>query len=672
MPLKQNLEQHKQNLTPAQITQIMNLQNELLQDIVLVNQTQATLDKLCHLAEHLLPNAVASIMLLDNDKQGLHVFAAPSIPDVAIQALNGLQPGPHAGSCGTAVYREEPVFVSNTFTDKRWENLKQIAYDFNICACWSMPVLNEQGQAIGSFALSSFESRKPEPFHRKILDTCAFLVGIILQRKQQQNLLEERNQLTEEINTELQLTLEVANKAKHEAEQANHAKSVFLAGMSHELRTPLNSILGYTQILARDRHLGQKQHEGIDIIYNSGKHLLSIINDILDISKIESGQMHLHQYEFDFQSFLQDLSVLFQTRAQTLTSVHYRPDFASDLPQVIYADDTRLRQILFNLLDNAFKFTHQGNIYFQVLVHEQQLHFKIQDQGIGIDKQHVDKIFSPFLQLGNVLNKAEGTGLGLSITKNLIEMMSGQLDLNSELGSGTEVCVSLPLQLGQHQPSITNPLIACAYRAPASQVYRLLIADDHKESRRLLFELLSPLGFIIKTVADGKQALLETQMWQPDLIFMDLMMPEMNGLDAIAQIKQDPSTLHIPIVAISASVYPEHKNDSLSLGSKAFIAKPFVLNQITQVIGQCLPLEWDYENVTTSPAETRVTALNISPVQSQRLHDLLEQGDRHALEVYLESIKVDLDAELLAKLQQLIKNFDDEGLYALLDTQRVD
>ncbi len=446
--------------------------------------------------------------------------------------------------------------------------------------------------------------------------TTFVLSAVINENRQAEATLKKLNneleQRVEERTAQLQ-------KAKQTADAANQSKSDFLANMSHELRTPLNGILGYAQIMNRSQSWGEKERNGVSIIYQCGSHLLTLINDILDISKIEAGKLDLHPKAFHFPSFLQSIVEIVRIRTeQKQIDLIYLPD--SELPEGIEADEKRLRQVLINLLGNAVKFTDRGSVTFKVEVtkHEESLdcqssienrkskiqnrliRFQIEDTGVGMTPDSMTKIFTPFEQVGDTHRKTEGTGLGLAISTKIVNLMDSKIEVTSDFGSGSTFAFTVNFPLAADWVNAAATATGKQIVGYQGTQKTILVVDDNWQNRSVIVSLLAPIGFAVVEAENGEDGLAKAAKIKPDLIIADLSMPVMDGFEMLRQLRSSESLKNLRTVVSSASVYEMDRQKSLDAGGDDFLPKPVQLEELFFIVEKHLKIKWNYQQTASN------------------------------------------------------------------------
>lgn len=419
------------------------------------------------------------------------------------------------------------------------------------------------------------------------------------------------------------LSKDSAIASKVEAEEANMAKSVFLSNMSHEIRTPLNAINGYSQILLRNDTLDEDTREAIKTMDRSGKNLLNLINDILDISKIEAGKSELSCANFNLSGLIANLKSLFELRCDQ-KGLDWEVNELSG-PTWVYGDMVKLQQILTNLISNAVKFTESGRVSLSVSSHDNnQFHFSITDTGPGIDASHHEKIFEPFGQETTSFKRG-GTGLGLSISKKLVELMGSELLLESRPGEGSNFHFIVVLPRGEELEFPANtPTLKVLCLAEGQEV-RALVVDDVKDNRGVVSGLLSDIGVTVYEAENGKEGVELARRLLPNIIFMDIRMPLMNGEQATKLIRNEFGRDKIKIVAITASALDHKREYYLNMGFDDYISKPFREESIYQCLGNLLNVEFMHDDEEISPSiSQQISSLDFSRLSlTEELHGKL-------------------------------------------------
>ena len=505
----------------------------------------------------------------------------------------------------------------------------------------------------------------------------------ITDHKQAEKLLADYNRTLEQQvsdrTLELQREIIERKRAEDAAQAANQAKSTFLANMSHELRTPLNAILGFSQLMNRSSNLLPEQQENLGIITRSGEHLLALINQVLDLSKIEAGRATINPTNFDLYRLLNDLEYMFQLQVQSkgLQLVFER---MPDVPQYVQTDDIKLRQVLINLLANAVKFTSKGGICVRIKTEREPgtIDFEIEDTGAGIDADELENLFEAFVQTKTGQQSQQGTGLGLTIARSFVQLMGGEMSVNSAAGRGTifkfDIKINLVATANCTPQQPTSRVIAIAPNQPK---YRILIADDAWDSRQFLVKLLSPFGFEIYEACNGIEVIESWEKNSPHLIFMDLRMPKMDGYEASKGIKTTTKGQSTAIVAVTASSFDEEKAVIISAGCDNFIRKPFREENIFDAMQKLIGVQFIWEPLTPTPvvSETDVNVLTkaaFASLPAELVANSYQAISNLDIEVMQKKISQigELNQPLAEAIATCMKNFQYEQLLDLMQPLR--
>ncbi len=568
---------------------------------------------------------------------------------------------------------QENVVLSNATAEG---NFTQDAYVIKHCpkSVLGMPLLN-QGKLTGILYLeNNLTEGAFTPQRLQVLSLLSSQMAISIENSLLYNNLEQK---IAERTGELEQEVVERQRAEKAAKVASQAKSDFLSNMSHELRTPLNGILGYAQILRRGKDLEESQVTGLNTIYQSGNHLLTLINDILDLSKIEARKLELYPDTIHFSGFIESISGIIRMRAEQ-KDVYFSYEAIGELPTGILVDEKRLRQILINLLGNAIKFTDKGEVTLivssvnKVTDNQTLIRFEVKDSGVGMTPEQLNKIFLPFEQVGDTKRRAAGTGLGLAISRQLVELMGSEIFVSSEFGKGSHFWfeVALPI-VDVKEEAMQKTQQITGYQGKRRTI---LIVDDKQENRDVLFSMLTMLGFNVVEASNGQECVAQAKEIQPDMIFMDLIMPVITGFEAVQLLRQMPEFKDTPIIANSASVFEADQKKSLIAGCNAFMPKPVEEDKLFRLLVEYLKLEWIYKEVRLESDEKSKKAKSAPmipppPEELETLYKLAMMGNMRKIKEQATQLEA-LDQKyqpFASKLQELAKGFKRKQILALIN-----
>ncbi|MBK9517779.1 MAG: response regulator [Anaeromyxobacter sp.] len=473
--------------------------------------------------------------------------------------------------------------------------------------------------------------------------------------------------------TARRLAAQELERARDEAQAANKAKSAFLANMSHEIRTPLNAILGYSQLMTRDDALGEGSRRSLEIINRSGEHLLSLLNEVLEISRIEAGRVVLEAAPFDLHAMLRDLTGMFLLKARD-KGLEFEVERGPELPQVLVGDEGKVRQVLVNLLGNAVKFTRQGGVVLRVEVLRSgarlRLRAEVTDTGPGIAREELSRLFREFEQTSSGRALQSGTGLGLAISRGYARLLGGDLTVTSEPGQGSAFRLELPVEIGA-AAAATAPAArrVVALRGPGPGP-RILLVDDQEANRDWLRQVLQAIGFELREAADGHAAMAAWRAWAPALVLMDLRMPGMGGLEATRAIRAEPGGAATRIVVLTASALESERDEVLAAGADAVLTKPVREPRLLELMGRLLGLEYLEAEPPAAPATAGadLTPAGLAGVPAPLLEALRQATRRGDIDRMGQLIdEVDGSSALAAAaLRALAARYDYDALHRAL------
>jgi len=612
-----------------------------------------------------LCQAAAALFPRDEPPDALTVVAEFT-PEENPSALGHVIPIENNPATQYVLEYKAPLAVTDAQSDPRMASVHHLMRQRGIASLLILPLV-VRDEVVGTIGLDAFERRE---FSDEEITLAASAAAAAAQALQ--------NAWAEEA---LRQAKEAAESARSAAEAANQSKSTFLANMSHELRTPLNAILGFSQLMTRDSSLSREQQENLETIGRSGEHLLALINDVLEMSKIEAGRTTLYEDSFDLHRLLDDLEDMFGLRARD-KGLHLIFDRAPDVPHYVRTDEGKLRQVVINLLSNAVKFTADGGVTLRVATKDEEpktreqpssvvrpssLVFEVEDTGPGMSAEDLARVFDPFVQTESGQASQEGTGLGLPISREFVRLMGGELTAKSELGRGSLFKFGIQVELAEASDvQVEQSTRRVVGLEPDQPVYRLLVVEDRDANRNLLVKLLTPLGFEVRTAVNGQEGVEEWERWEPHLVWMDMRMPVMDGYEATRRIKSTTKGQATVIVALTASAFEENREMVLSSGCDDFVRKPFREHEIFDTLAHHLGVRfvYDEEGAQPTPAQA-VDAGDVLSLETMatvpgdwlaRLHQAAVQADADLALDLIEQIRPE-NGPIADALASLVNNF---------------
>lgn len=633
---------------------------------ILDTPTDGAFDRITAIVARILKVPIAIVSLVDRDRiwfkshHGLEVQEIDRSP----------------GLCASAILSPDIYTITDASQDVRSLANPLVAGEFGLRFYAGVPLQTHDGYNLGTLCAID---KKPRPISTDEMAILHDLAGIVMDEIE----LRLAARKVDGLNAELAV-------AKEKAEVANQAKSIFLANMSHELRSPLNAILGFSQLMMRSQTLPPEHIENVGIITRSGEHLLTLINNVLDLSKLEAGNTTFNEKNFDLYRLLDDLEDMFQRSADER---HLQLLFERDpeVPQYVRTDEIKLRQVLINLLNNAIKFTQEGGVSVRIAIANSQsvgankkndklaLAFEVQDTGAGIAAEEIDSIFEAFVQSKIGKQAQEGTGLGLPISRKFIQLMGGEITVSSQVEQGTIFKFEIPVSVvAQSEIESKKPSKRVIALEPNQPHYRILIVDDKSSNRQLLIKMLNPLGFELKEASNGQEAIEICNSWEPHLIWMDMRMPVMDGYEATKQIKSTTKGQATAVIALTASVLEEERAVVLSVGCDDFMRKPFREADIFHAMHKHIGVNYVYEDSIPSdlsitqegePNVLTAAAIAALPVDwVAKLQEAIPQGDLDLIATIIQQIG-SKDLQLAKAIERCLNNFEYDKILNLIAGQ---